>query len=97
MKETHEQIAVDVNRYFKKGNVMPIVEEVTGEPCLLIQLSGCEYKATVPVGKSMERITAGESPYILVLKDILKTVERAASKIPTRKANTYFPKDISNL
>lgn len=97
MKETHRRIAVDVNRYFKNGNVLPIVEEVTGEPCLLIQLSGCKYKATVPIGKSMEKLRTGESLYILVLKDILKAVERAASKIPSLKADTYFPKDMSNL
>lgn len=87
---THKRLAKEVNKYIHNGTVTPIREDATGKPCLIIQIDGFKQKAIIPVDTYINELSLGEKSYALILPDVLKTVDKTASKIPELKEDTYF-------
>lgn len=90
----HKRLAKEVNAYVHNGTVTAVLEEATGKPCLMIRVNDFKQKAIIPVDTYINELSFGEKSYALILLDVLKIVDKTASKIPELKEDTYFDSEL---
>lgn len=89
--ENMKRLAMGVNSYFK-GTVHPIWKKDMDGPCLLIQLPMYKPQVTLSMTVYRDKLKEDKAVTATILMDVLKSVEKAAAKIPTLKTDMYIVK-----
>lgn len=87
--ENMKRLAMGVNSYFK-GTVHPIWKKDMDGPCLLIQLPDYKPQVTLSMTVYRDKLKEDKAVTATILMDVLKSVEKAAAKIPTLKTDMYM-------